>query len=166
VDLSASFASKRHSMVAAHLPDEATLQALGVVAVRHAQLEYALRMTIKSVTGWDIEKALSATQFGATKLRENILDKAKTKLAQQADRDALANLIDRTIALTLRRNDVLHGLYARPETGGRPGLFANDAWQAVPTPDELTALAADIAHMADEIHEARLRDFLAKARRV
>ena len=158
-------APKPYIMVVPCVPDAATLQALGIVSVRYGQLEYALRMTVKSLTGLDVREALDSTRFTSAKaLRERILAKARKKLSEQRDVDALANLIDRTAAMTLRRNDVLHGFYAR-ELDGESRLFANDTWQAVPTPDELTALAAQIAGITDEIQDARLNGLLAEALR-
>jgi len=161
--LKASLAPKKNSMVVAYVPDPPSLQALGLVAVRHGQLEYALRMTIKSLTGLDVREALSETAYvGAKRLRERILNMAKAKVAQSSDIENLAELIDRSATVTQRRNAVLHGLYVQ-EVDRKPMLFENDAWRPVPTPDELNALATEIATITQDIHEARLYGFLAKA---
>jgi hypothetical protein len=88
--LKAAVAPKQHSMVVSYVPDPPILQALGLVAIRHGQLEYALRMTIKSLTGLDVRKALDETAYvGAKALRKRILDTAKAKLAQSSDVDGL-----------------------------------------------------------------------------
>ena len=161
--LKAALAPKQYSMVVPYVPDPPTLQALGQVAVRHGQLEYSLRMTIKSLTGLEVREALDETAYvGAKALRERILKTAKAKLAQSSDVDGLAKLIDRSVNVTQRRNAVLHGFYAH-EVDGTPMLFANDAWEPVPTPDELNTLATQIATITQDIHEARLHGFLAKA---
>jgi hypothetical protein len=161
--LKASLVPKKYSMVVAYVPDPSSLQALGLVAVRHGQLEYALRMTIKSLTGLDVREALSGTAYvGAKRLRERILKTARAKVVQNSDIENLAELIDRSATVTERRNAVLHGLYAQ-EVNCQAMLFENDAWRPVPTPDELNALATEIATITQDIHEARLHGFLAKA---
>jgi hypothetical protein len=45
-----------------YLPDATFLETLGRVAVRHGQLEYALRMVIKTVTGVDVRRSIAETK--------------------------------------------------------------------------------------------------------
>jgi hypothetical protein len=64
---------------------------------------------------------------------------------------------------TERRNDLVHGIWAR-EWDGEPVVLRSD-YSAGPPPsvDELVALGASLKALTDEINHARLRGFLREA---
>ena len=50
------------SMIYLHIPDDpSVVAAVGRIALRHGQLDYILRMTIKTLGGLSIQDALDAT---------------------------------------------------------------------------------------------------------
>lgn len=161
-------------MVVHHVPDPLTLQALGLVALRHGQLEYALRGVIKSLTGKGLLVSLDSTfTQRAWSLRKDILDIAEAKLGAGAHLISLGDLIDQAEAVSLRRNKYLHSLYAQ-ELDGDPMLLTEERKggkgskverkrEPIPTPDQLNALAREIETLADKLHEARLHGFLKQA---
>jgi hypothetical protein len=151
-------------MVIHHVPDAPTLQALGLVALRHGQLEYALRMVIKSLNGQDVLPALESTfRKPAWWLRDSIVSIASDRLGPGTHLLKLGDLIERAEGASTKRNKYLHSLYAR-ELDGDPMLLGDDhKWEPVPTPEELTELAREIITIADELHEARLHGFLKEA---
>lgn len=59
-------------MILLNIPDDPTvLAALGKVAIRHGQLDYILRMTVKSILALSIREALDATaRQGSKDLRK------------------------------------------------------------------------------------------------
>ena len=66
-------------MITLSLPtDQALLTAIGKVAVRHGQLDYGLKLTIKSILGISIPEALAATdRKPSARLRELIVKEAR-----------------------------------------------------------------------------------------
>jgi|KBSSwiStaDraftv2_1062776.scaffolds.fasta_scaffold916640_1 hypothetical protein len=150
-------------MVVHHVPDPLTLQALGLVALRHGQLEYALRGVIKSLTGKGLLVSLDSTfTQRAWSLRKDILDIAEAKLGAGAHLISLGDLIDQAEAVSLRRNKYLHSLYAQ-ELDGDPMLLTEERKggkgskierkrEPIPTPDQLNALAREIETLADKLH--------------
>jgi len=151
-------------MVLHHLPDANTLQALGLVALRHGQLEYALRMVIKSLTGQEVLPALESTfRKSVWQLRKTIVETAEKELGPGAHLEKLGELIDRAEVASDKRNKYLHSLYAE-ELDGDPMLLGdNHKWEPVPTPEQLTELAGEIISIANELHEARIHGFLKEA---
>src|SRR4030095_2869741 len=151
-------------MVIHHVPDAPTLQALGLVALRHGQLEYALRMVIKSLNGQEVLPALESTfRKPAWWLRDSIVKIASDRLGAGTHLLPLGDLLARAEAASNQRNKYLHSLYAR-DLDGDPMLLGDDhKWEPVPTPEELTELAREIITITDELHEARLHGFLKQA---
>ena len=61
-------------MIYLNIPDDpAVVAAVGRIALRHGQLDYILRMTIKTLAGLSIQDGLDATaRLGSRDLRERI----------------------------------------------------------------------------------------------
>jgi len=156
--------------VTSWVPDDPVLlAAIGKIAVRHGQLEYCLRMTIKSLTGADVGKSLRETELKNFKeLRCRVKKEARQRIG---DNNAVANLLtilDRARAATDRRNEWLHGFWCkrngvpgvRIERGKKPR--ASDL-RPIPTVSDLEKLASELDQLADELNFARTNGFIRDA---
>jgi hypothetical protein len=144
--------------------DRELLAALGEVTLRHEHLSHILKMTIKSIAGLTVAEALDATQYdGARQLRECIRKLARKKLGTSAACLKLSALLTRAERLTSQRNQFTHGLWAQ-ELDGDPGLMgAPGELEALPSVDQLKALASDLVELTREFNAARIEGFLKEA---
>ena len=152
-------------MIYMHVPeDPAVVGAVGRIALRHGQLDYILRMTIKTLGGLSIQDALDATaRLGSRELRERIRKLARQRLGEGAPLLRLEAILQRAAKATDRRNHLLHTLWAH-ELDGAPIRDENDhTFKAIPTPAELDAVASALAEIATELNTARLDGFLYEA---
>lgn len=149
-------------MILFHLPDdEGLLAAIGKVAVRHGQLDYMLRMTVKSLANLSIRQALDATERqGSRELRERIRKLAKQRLGEGQTLVLLDGLLARARRASARRNQLLHGLWAAHLDGEAVLRHDDETWHPLPTAAELDAVAVDLHDIATEINFARLDGFL------
>ncbi len=154
-------------MIIGSLPqDPKILAAIGAVSVRHGQLDYALRMTVKSISGIGIGPALDATEgMSSHELRRLIRKMAREKLGDASNSYLLvAALLTRAQEATRHRNELMHGLWVFHLDEGRDRFrHKGREWRETPEADELTGLADETAQIADELHEARLHGFLKEA---
>jgi hypothetical protein len=149
-------------MMSFHIPEDSNLLgALGLVSLRHAHLDYILRMTIKSVAGVSIGEALDATAFaGSRALRERIQKLARSRLGEGPALLKLQAILERCRRVTDKRNEWIHSIWAR-EIDGDPMLRTTDHnWTAPPTAADLESLADEISRLTNELNAARLDGFL------
>ena len=142
------------------------LAAIGAVGVRHGQLDYALRMTVKSISGIGLEPALDFTEgMSSHELRRLIRKMARKKLGNASNSYLLlAAFLTRAQEATRQRNELMHGLWAFDLDEGRDRFrHKGREWRETPEADELMALADETAQITDELHVARLHGFLKEA---
>ena len=152
-------------MMTFHIPaDPRVLTAVGEVAIRHGQLDHILRMTIKTLAGLTPQQALDATaSHGSALLRERIGKLANQRLGEGSALLQIQAILERCRRATQRRDDLVHGLWAR-ELDGDPAMRTSDhAWKPIPTVEELNALTSELVSLTDELNNARLEGFLAAA---
>jgi hypothetical protein len=152
-------------MITFHVPDDKTLLAgFGEVALRHEHLSHILRMTIKTLARLRPQEALDATAYdGSRQLRERIRKLARRRLGESEALLKLEALLERCRRVTERRNELMHGIWAK-ELDGEPMRKGSDKkWYSLPTADELKALANEIWILSDELNTARLDGFLSAA---
>jgi hypothetical protein len=153
-------------MIYLHIPkDPSVVGAVGRIALRHGQLGYILRMTVKTLSGLSIQDALDATaRLGSRDLRERIRKLARQRLGEGAPLLRLEAILQRAAKATDRRNHLLHTLWAH-ELDGAPVIRDEDnhTFKAIPTPAELDAVADALAEIATELNTARLDGFLFEA---
>jgi hypothetical protein len=152
-------------MILFHLPDdERLLAAVGKVAVRHGQLDYVLRMTVKSLANLGVREALDATERqGSRELRERIRKLANQRLGEGQPLVLLDGLLARARRASARQNQLLHGLWAAHLDGEAVLRHDDKNWNALPTAAELDAVAVDLNEIATAINFARLDGFLKEA---
>ena len=154
-------------MIIGSLPqDPQVLAAIGAVSVRHGQLDYALRMTVKSISGIGLDQARNATEGkNSRELRRLILKMARKKLGDASNSYLLLEaLLTRAQEATRQRNELMHGLWAFDLNEGRDRFrHRGKDWCETPEADKLMALADETVQIANELHEARLNGFLKEA---
>ena len=152
-------------MISFHIPqDSELLGALGIIALRHAHLDYILRMTIKTLGEVTIQQALDATAFESSRgLRDRIRKLAKQKLGEGNPLIQLQALLERFKRATEKRNDLIHTIWAC-ELDGEALRRTNDHnWKPLPTIEELNSLSEELTVLTNELNNARLLGFLAEA---
>jgi hypothetical protein len=145
--------------------DEAVLAAVGKIALRHGQLDYILRMTIKTLADLSIRDGIDATaQLTSRELRERIRKLARQRLGEGQPLLKLEAILQRAARATKRRNDLLHSLWAH-ELDGEPVIRDEDehTFKYAPTAAELDAVADTLEQIAAELNTARLDGFLSGA---
>jgi len=152
-------------MITFHVPsDERLLAAFGEVALRHEHMNHILKMTIKSLTGVTPAEAFAATMFeSSAQLRERVRKIARKRLGEGTELVKLQAIVANCKRLTERRNDLVHGLWAQ-ELDGEPHV--RDAYggtKALPTVEELRALARELEQLTGHLNFERLEGFLKRA---
>jgi hypothetical protein len=152
-------------MITFTLPsDPVLLAAIGKIAVRHGQLDYVLRMTVKSIEGLGILDALDATERqSSSELRQRVRRLAKQKMGDGPALVRLDALLNRSRRATDRRNELLHGLWAADLDGLELIRHEGHDWRDVPTASELESLATELEALTFQLNEARLEGFLKQA---
>ena len=144
--------------------DPAILQAVGAGAIRHGHLDYCLRMCVRSLADVSIEQAIEATERDSSAdLRRSITTLAKKRFGEGQTLVLLKALLNRAAEATRKRNDLLHGFWAKELDG--PEVMRNRGIEfgPIPTVADLTKVADDLNTIATEIIEARLQGFLCDA---
>ena len=157
--------SRSSRMIMFHIPDDPKiLEALGTMALQHAQLDYILRMTIKTLGEVSVQQALDATAFGGSAiLRERIRKLAKQRLGEGNALLQLQALLERCRRATEKRNSLIHNIWAR-ELDGAPQIRTEDhGWKPIPSVDDVKELSMELGSLINELNNARLDGFLSEA---
>jgi hypothetical protein len=101
--------------VGLHVPaNQELLAAFGEVALRHEHMSHILRMTMKSLAGITPAEALAATKYESSRqLRDRVKALARKTLGEGAALLKLQALVHTCETLTEKRNDLVHGLWAK-----------------------------------------------------
>jgi len=149
------------------IPDDpAILAAVGKVALGHGQLDFMLRMTVKIILRISRREALDVTaRQGSRQLGECVRRLAKQKIGKGEALKRLNELLKRSSDAVGCRNKLLHRVWAYDEDGKPIIHDDDDTPQPIPSVEELEAVATELAHIASELNEARLKGFLREALR-
>lgn len=160
----------RPLMMKFSVPDDPELlRAFGVVSIRHAHLDYTLRMTIKALAETTPQEALDATAFqGSAMLRDRIDKLAKSRPGEGTALIRLQAILERCRRVTERRNELTHSVIARnldmQAASHEPQFRTHDHnWKALPTLDDLGAVVRDIDSLIAELNTARVGGFISEA---
>jgi hypothetical protein len=151
-------------MIYMAMPEGTKLQAaVGRVSIRHGQMEFVLRMTIKSLCEVSPEEGRLATaRLTGRELRERIEALAKKRFQDGTVLARLQALLERSRQASKERNELLHGVFAKELDGDE--LFMGDGDPGpLPKLAELNALATRMADLTKELNLARLDGFLSEA---
>jgi hypothetical protein len=148
-----------------HIPqDPETLAAVGEVAIRHEHLNRILRMTIKTLAGITVEQATKATMYaGSGELRSRVKKLARQRLGEGAALLKLEAMLADCERLTAKRNDLIHGLWAKELDGEAHVQDAFGQATRIPSAKELRDLALELGQITVELNYERLEGFLHQA---
>jgi hypothetical protein len=145
-----------------HMPNDVDLRAIGAVSVRHGQLDHELKMLIKSLTGIRPEQARRAmARTGSAELRKRARAIARRVFGDGKGLLTIESWLRECAIVTEERNDLIHALFGK-DTDGEARIHhgRTDTWRAPPTCEELTALAARMERIVNEIRNSRLTGFI------
>jgi hypothetical protein len=101
-------------------PGDPILVAIGKIAIRHGQLDYSLKMTVRTLAGISIIEAVDATERqSSSALRDRVRKLARKRFGESQTLVHLDALLTRARRATERRNELLHALWAH-ELDGDP----------------------------------------------
>jgi hypothetical protein len=149
----------------AQLPgDSELLAAIGDVAIRHGQLDYFLRLTVKTLADLPGEQVLSALEdepfAGVVELVRKL---ARQRFGQAAPATVrIRDLLTRCKKVTKRRNHTIHAFYAA-DGDGKPIVVSRGSHAELPTVEEVRKLARAIHDLASELNTERLKGFIKEA---
>lgn len=148
-----------------HVPnDPAWVAAFGEIAIRHAHVDYSLRLMIKTLANLSVTDALDATaREGSAELRGQIRKLGKQRLGVGEPFLKLKALLKRCERATTRRNDLLHALCAADIDGADPQLRTDTDVRPLPSIEELSDLSRDLTALTNELNRERLTGWLDKA---
>lgn len=152
-------------MMTFHVPDDQDLlAAFGEVSLRHEHLNHMLRMTIKTLAQLQINEALDATAYdSSSRLRERIRKLGRQRLGDGEALLKLEALLERCRRATEKRNELIHGVWAK-ELDSEPFRHGNDhARLPLPTVADLKSLSTEIQQLTGSLNAARLEGFLSEA---
>lgn len=150
-------------MMLLEIPDDPELlAAVARVAIAHGHHELIMKRTLKTVNGWELEAADAALKRRSiSTVRQWLRNDLARRLGAAPEVDRMAELLDRSEALSDRRNDLMHGIWCRELDGER--MHLGDAGLTIPAPADLDDLAWAIKAITDQINDARLNAWLAEA---
>lgn len=141
--------------------DPGLVEALGRLAMAHAQLEVVLKYTFKTLSGLPIREALeqmkkNRTSFVRKRIRRLFIDKHP----KPEDLAKLDTLLEKARDLSEKRNEFLHAAWAVSPAGEPIVKSEAHAWGPAPSREEVERLAVEIVDLGKEINTARLRGFI------
>jgi len=146
--------------------DKNLLAAIGTIALLHAHLDNALRMTIKDVTGLSKDETLDATaRQGSRDLRERVRRLAKQRFGESTALVKLDTLLYRAGRATDTRNGILHSVWGTELDGDVMIRREDHSFEPGKSEEELKEFAEELRSIIWEFIYARLDDdgFLSKA---
>ena len=139
------------------------LAAVGTVAIRHGQLDYMLRLTIKSIAPRPFQEVVDETRHhGSPKLRNRARKLAKKKIGEGEALRRFDKLLGRSQGATDERNELMHNVIAHDKKGN-PVVRDGEGWHSIPTVRKLERIASELATVAADLNDARLEGFLKDA---
>lgn len=155
-------------MMIFHVPeDESYNAAYGIVMMRHSQLDYIMRMAIRTFADLSIEEALDATvRDGSSSLRETVLKVARKRIGEGTPLLKLRAFLERAKRATEKRNSLAHALVVkmRDDDTGEPKVKTQfHQFESMQPLSILEALSDELVELTNELNVARLRGFIWEA---
>ena len=152
-------------MIYMGLPDDKRiLEAIGKIAIRHGQLDYSMKMAVRTLSRVTIDEAIDATERQSSReLRERVRRLARKRIGDGEAFVRLEAILERARRATDRRNELLHGLWAQELDGDPVVRSSGRAFGPIPSAEELETLADTLAEIGKTLTIARLDGFLREA---
>jgi hypothetical protein len=127
-------------------------------------MNYILKMTVKNLAGLTPDEALAATKYESSRqLRDRIKKLARKKLGEGRPLLKLQAILTNCENPTDKRNELVHGLWAKEIDGDAHIRNAHGKARPIPTVQELRELAKEIEHLTNQLNFERLEGFLKQA---
>jgi hypothetical protein len=145
--------------------DQETQAAIGIISIRHGQLDNSLRWTIGKLVGLSRQEMLDATaRKGSQELREIIHKLVRHHFGVTDDLVKTDALLNRVKRVTEKRNDILHNLWGYILDHGAVIRREEDhQFEDVPSVAALNAIADEITAVTRDLNLARIEGFLFEA---
>ena|SRR6516165_1337930 len=152
-------------MIYMGIPEEKrVLEAIGKIALRHGQLDYSMKMAVRTLSRVTIDEAIDATERQSSReLRERVRRLARKRIGDGEAFVRLEAILERARRATDRRNELLHGLWAQELDGDPVVRSSGRAFGPIPSAEELETLADTLAEIGKTLTIARLDGFLREA---
>jgi len=137
------------------------LAAVGVVAIAHGQLEYILRMIVRTLGGLSITEALDAMQFKPMiEVRKEIRRLFSELTNDAALRLKMDALLERVRKESEQRNQLLHRPWALDQENQPLMKDEYHQWGPTPNIEKFNKLSERIYDLIREMNEARFAGFI------
>ena len=137
------------------------LEALGRLAIAYTHLEWILRYTVKSLSGFSGTKSLDPTRRKPiSDLRKRIKKRFKKHNPSAAETYRLGELLEKARLLSGKRNFYMHRAWSETEAG-QAVLHGEDLLLGtVPSEAVIERVASEILALGKKINDARLHGFI------
>jgi hypothetical protein len=100
---------------------------------------------------------------GARSLRDRIKTLARQRLGEGEALLKLQAILERCRRATEKRNDLIHSVVGKELDGEAVRRHSDNTWRALPTVEDLKAVAEELRVLTGSLNDARLTGFLAEA---
>ena len=144
--------------------DKALLAAVGKVARHGGLLDLVMSMTIKVITGVEVNATLLATERMLSRaLRDRVRKLAKDRLGDGPAFIELEAILQEAENVMHRRNALIHGVWVKTQSGKSVVQVPGKGLEPLPTTKQVEQLAADIQEVYLKLNTSRLQGSLRKA---
>jgi hypothetical protein len=140
------------------------LAAIGRVAVAHAQLDYVLKLTVKTIEARSHEDVMLDNELrGARKMRKRIAKQAEKRLGNSDAAKKLKALLDKAEKASERRNEFIHNVFGSDDQAKFWTHTESGKAFDIPSVAKLNALTEKIQLIMKELNTARRKGWLLEA---
>ena len=144
--------------------DEKILVTVGTIALRHGQLDNALKMVIQFLTGVDMIEVFGATARDSSRqLRDRVHKLARQHLGEGPALVRLQARLARAGRASEQRNKLIHAVWGSELDSGPVMLGDDHELRPVPSVVELQKLDHEIILILEGLIDAGLEGFLLEA---
>jgi hypothetical protein len=148
------------------LPTTEYVYALGLVAIRHNELEWETKRWIKSLRNYSQEEVERLyRKGGAALIREKIQEYAESRFSERPELSAnVTKVLAKCRELSDERNRLIHSLYGSTSSDGPvEAKYGAEPFRSIASPDKLIKLANRLRTFALVLDAIRRRGWLAEA---
>jgi hypothetical protein len=144
--------------------DQPLLAAIGRAAVAHAQLDYVLKLTVKTIEGRSHEDVMVDNELrGARKIRKRIAKQAEKRLGNSDAAKKLKALLDKAEKASERQNEFVRNVFGSNDQAKFWTHTESSKPFDIPSVAQLNALTEKIQLIMKELNTARRKGWLLEA---
>jgi hypothetical protein len=136
--------------------DREFLAAIGTLALRHEQMNYVLRLTIKSLTGLSIDEIMRETKRNSSKeLRAKVRKNSKERPGLGDHSLKLQIALAECEILTTERNELIHGVCTKKPDGAVQIRDSVGTTRQIPSAKNIISLSRKIEKLTAHLDKIR-----------